>query len=371
MARNATPIGKNTAPHSGKNILNDQDFELLDSIEVPIFVLELNKAGELVYVAFNRAACKVANIKPSDFIGKTAKEVYRGRLGKLAYQQHVDTMMSCLKTTYELTLPLNGKERRIKTTLNPVMDVKGRFKRLIGTSEEITTQYRTQELELKMTAIDADIEQFVHLAAHDLRTPMNNIKLITDELRIGFNDLGDGKLELIDLVETVSQRAFRMIDDLLQHAQIVDSENSEAEFNLDTLCQEILVTLDPCEKHAVTVVDCVLFGDKNATQVVLRNLIDNAFKHNPGQSISVTISAGSIHSMFEVTVQDNGVGFEDPAIALLAGRQSRSGKGGFGLRAIKRLIKSRGGTISAGKNTSGGALVRFSLPGTCSSGPLH
>jgi signal transduction histidine kinase len=64
-----------------------------------------------------------------------------------------------------------------------------------------------------------------------------------------------------------------------------------------------------------------------------------------------------------VTVRDNGVGFADPALALLDGGKLAPGSG-FGLFGIRRLIRARGGTILAETPTNGsGAAITFTLPG--------
>lgn len=108
---------------------------------------------------------------------------------------------------------------------------------------------------------------------------------------------------------------------------------------------------------------CIV-GDKTATQIVLRNLLDNAIKHNSGRSITLTISVNpSQPGMFQLVVEDDGAGFPDPAIAFLGGGGPRMDSG-FGLMGVRRLVQTRGGDITAEKRSSGqGARVQLTLPG--------
>jgi len=53
------------------------------------------------------------------------------------------------------------------------------------------------------------------MAAHDLRTPMNNVKTMADMLRHDFQDMGDGKLELINMLERVAVKSTNLINDVL------------------------------------------------------------------------------------------------------------------------------------------------------------
>lgn len=342
-----------------KNELND----LLDNIEVPIFVIEPDQRSQPIYAAMNAAACKAGKLEITNVLGKTAIDIYQGRFGERAYEHHQMVLRSGEQRSYELVLPVQDRSLHIRTTLRPIINADGKVVRIVGTSTLINEEKILQETQAATLALNGEIEHFISLAAHDLRTPIRNVKALTDLLRKDFQDLGDGKLELIGMLENVASKAITLIGNIISHAQATGTTESIEEFDLADLCHEIFTMLDPTSLHSVDVSSLKISGDKIATQITLRNLIDNAFKHNTSP-INLKISAKQQDSAFiQVTVSDNGVGIEEPQ-SLFNSRKSHRIDSGFGLMGVRRLIKTRGGAITARHPENGrGAEILFSIPG--------
>jgi len=346
------------------HVMDEQERKLLDHVGTPIFVLEIDGDGEPIYAAFNKCACDVTGMAASDVVGKTAKEIYPGRMGQIAYDRHIEASRRKQIYTYELWLPLEGQRRRVRTTLDPVLDEAANVVRLIGTSADISAEQTVREAQADSVTLHSEIEEFVNLAAHDLRSPMRNVQYLADMIRTDFTDLGDGKLQLLDMLESVSKNAVKLISDILNHAHATNATTNETVFDFSSLCADILVMLDPTGRHEAQIDGGWVAGDQTSTQIVVRNLIDNAFKHCGRDVVALEIGlANRGDGMFAVTVRDNGVGFADPALALLDGGKLAPGSG-FGLFGIRRLIRARGGTILAETPTNGsGAAITFTLPG--------
>ncbi|WP_170311787.1 PAS domain-containing sensor histidine kinase [Sulfitobacter sabulilitoris] len=340
--------------------------ELLNHVAAPVFVLDVTADGTPVYSVFNDYAMKTAAMTAETILGRTAKEIYGGRFGEMAYQRHLEVIASGKTSTYELELPLRGIPCWVRTTLKPVTDAQGRVVQLIGTSIDITAEQQAREMQASFRTITGEMEQFVSLAAHDLRAPMRNVKFLAEMLREDFLDQGDGKVELIDLLEDVATKSAVLISDVLSHAQSDTSSAAEVvPFDFGALCQSISNVLDPRNHHRITWFSALMQGEKTAFQIVLRNLVENAIKHARHNNLQLEIAL--VHhtaDMIEIEVRDDGKGFDNPALAFLGSGQLRS-ESGYGLFGVRRLIAARGGTISVknGVNRSG-SIVRFSLPGT-------
>lgn len=339
-------------------------FAVLDQIAVPAFVIEADSDGRPIYTAFNETARKVAALSLADVIGHDARQVYGGRWGQAAFEKHRLALQLREKFTYELTLPLAGAPHRVRTTLSPFVDHERETFHLIGTSQDISVASDVREMNVQAEMLNQEMEDFVRLAAHDLRSPIRNVRTLANLLREDFQDLGDGKLQIIDMLERVAVKATSLIADVISHAQATGITEGIEDFSLAELANEVLMMLDPEEKHRIAVTNEKISGDKIAAQIVLRNLIDNAIKHNSESTLSMAVSARSdTEKTFEIKVCDNGIGFTDAGVAHLAGGSLRTDSG-FGLAGIRRLVKARGGQICAEKPESGaGAVVRFSLPG--------
>ena len=132
--------------------------------------------------------------------------------------------------------------------------------------------------------------------------------------------------------------------------------------------EEIMALLDPMGQTAIQFDDAVITGDRTATQIILRNLIDNAMKNANGKAtfkLRLTIRVETVGAKFlKISVYDNGSGFSDPALAFLNNGKARTDSG-FGLLGVRRLIHARGGTILVtNRSSTTGAKIQFSLPGT-------
>lgn len=344
--------------------MNDTEMRLLDCAAVPMFVLEPDEGGRPIYTAFNRCACERSGLSTGDVIGKTATDVYPGRFGIGAFEHHVETINAGQARTYELSLPLHGSVRRVRTTLTPLLDDDGRLECLVGTSADITTENLIEETRANAETITSEMEQFVSIAAHDLRSPMRNIQYLADVIREDFQDLGDGKLDLLDKLEDVAAKTMALIAEVLANSQTTNLTDNKTLFDFGDLCADIIATLDPMAQHLVTYDAGAIDGDRAATSIVLRNLIDNAIKHGGREQLTLGITlADQGDSMFRITIRDNGKGFDDPQTAFQEKRRAQHDSG-FGLMSIRRLVLARGGKVFASDADEGsGAVVTFTLPG--------
>ncbi len=336
-----------------------------DLISAPVFVLEINADGAPVYAAFNDYARKLSGRPLSDYLGRTAMEVYPQAFGRTAYARHCEVRDSGVPMTYQLDLPIGNVARTVRTTLRPECDASGKVVRLYGTSIDITIEKNALEAKVQFDTMSSEMEQFVALAAHDLRSPMRNIALIADMLRVDFIDCGDGKLELLDTLETIAVKTSALINDVLSHVETVAVGANDTAFSFPSLCYSITDTLDPAGRHSVACARATVRTDRTALQIALRNLMENTLKRGGGRplELGIDVSKGA-KGMIDVTLTDNGPGFAPDALNVLNQAQFRA-ETGHGLIGVKRLIFARGGSLIARNLPDGmGAMVRFSLPGS-------
>ena len=341
------------------------EFDYLNHIETPLFVLEVDGEGRPVYAAANDCACMAARCQKEDIVGKTAMDVYPGRPGRIAYERQVKAVRTRKKLTYELTIPTEGETRNVRTTLTPVLNDKGEILHLVGTSIDRTVPGNPQASDAAQGATASEVEDFITLAAHDLKAPMRNIRQLADMLRDDCNDHEDDKLKLIDLMDRVAANATNLMGDLLSHAQATTAIRCNETFDVGQLCSEIFVVLDPLNRHELAADPCRITTDKTAVQIALRNLFDNAIKHSGLDAVTLRVAIDTdAEGRIRISVRDNGAGFQDSTVAFMDGGRLDVDSG-FGLLGVRRLIKARGGAVSAENLPGGqGSVVRFSIPGT-------
>lgn len=339
-------------------------YDQLDLIAAPIFVLELRDDGVPVYAAFNAQARAVSGRPLSDYLGRTAEEVYPGEWGRIAFAEHCSAARTGTETCYDLTLPLAGRMRHVRTTLRPDLDAAGRVRRLYGSARDMTAEQEILAAKAEHETAATEMEQFIALAAHDLRAPMRNVAMLAEVLREDFNDHGDGKLELINMLGDLSNSTMELIGEVLTHAQTIDVRRERSTFELPELTRAICEVLDPHGQHDVHIPAITLHCDRTAMQVALRNLMENAVKHGGGARIRIDVDVvDQGNGVLGITVSDNGSGFSESGLKLMNGGTFRVDSG-YGLFGVRRIIRARGGEISAANNPQGGgAQVRFTLPG--------
>lgn len=337
----------------------------IDHIATPVFTLQLDCSGKLVYESVNKSACLMVRRDEAEYLGRAAFDVYPGNLGRLAYEKQSTVLDSGVAETYEVHLPANGRIVHVRSHLYPVKDdVTGNIVKIVGTSENISAEHNLRESGSQSVMFMRDLERFINIAAHDLRSPMLKINALTDVLQEGFEDLGDGKAQAIKMLDQIAANSLGLIEEILLRARTVGAPESVENFSLSAMCKDVLGLLDPAGQHNVSVEDAELFGDRIATHIALRNLIDNSIKHNRGYEISMRVLASSSsNGFFSVTVVDDGVGVDNLAL-LFNDEVVRDRGSSFGLQGVMELIKFRGGAVYAEKPANNrGVAITFTLPG--------
>jgi len=340
---------------------------LLENVEQAVFILVPDGAERVVYADISAYGARVVGRTRCDFIGSTASEVYGSDLGDLAYSHHVNCLQTRKSSAYEILLPIGGGHRLIRTTLRPTLDNAGEVLFIVGSSVDLSSGQPFQPAQDDIERMRAEMEQFISMAAHDLRSPMLQVSQIAGFLREDLGDSAHSTLPLIEMLEQVGEKTLRLIGDVLNHAQNTSSAQANSEFSFGGLVDDISASLDPMNNAQINPTRAWVRGDLTATQVILRNLLDNALKQGPasgrsGSEIDVTLKPRA-PGYYEVTVTDNGPGIDDPAMLFAGGETSKS-ESGFGLMGIRRLIHARRGSFTVtNRSDTSGAQITFALPG--------
>ena len=246
--------------------------------------------------------------------------------------------------------------------------------RLRESNEMLTIQYEKVKESEKMK------EEFINIAAHELRTPIQPILVLTD---IIYSKVKDEELhELLGIIMRNAKRLQRLTDNLLDITKI-ESQSlllKKEKFNLNIMISEVLKDYVNKQKNQLIVKivydfkrkdDIIVEADRDRLVQVIRNLLDNALKfttHN-NQTIFVSIDKnkeGKEEEEVIVSVKDTGEGISDKILYKLFTKFATSDPTtgtGLGLHICKKIIEAHGGRIWGVNNLDGkGALFKFTLP---------
>jgi two-component system, OmpR family, sensor histidine kinase VicK len=220
-------------------------------------------------------------------------------------------------------------------------------------------------------------KEFINIAAHELRTPIQPILSLSELLRSKISDNNDEQKELLDTIIRNAKRLQRLADDILDVTKI-ESQSLQLKKERFNITQMILNALADYrrndtnkeeEKEKIKVVvafkeDIFVEADRDRLNQVICNLISNAFKFTEEEGI-VSITAEKKDNQILISIKDSGAGIDQEILPILFSKfVSKSFSGtGLGLFISRNIIEAHGGKIWAENNLDGkGARFSFSLP---------
>lgn len=211
-------------------------------------------------------------------------------------------------------------------------------------------------------------KEFINIAAHELRTPIQPILAVAEMLE---DELGSRKDDIRMIVRN-ARRLERLTQDLLDVAKIEGQslKLSKEKFDINEL---VSVLVQDYKKRIERDNDAVIeYGTKEGITVeadkeritqVISNLLDNALKFTKKGRIIIFTKRES-DGKVAVSVRDTGTGMDPEIIPRLFTKfTSRSQSGtGLGLFISKSIVEAHGGKIWGENNGNGGATFTFTIP---------
>jgi signal transduction histidine kinase len=225
-------------------------------------------------------------------------------------------------------------------------------------------------------------KEFINIAAHELRTPIQPILVTAELLDLQFSseqekakeEKGEITRDELNILVRNAKRLERLSSNILDIARIESGTLplSIQEFNLnDMLSPLIQDTRNELKKrgkedlmiHYAADNNIVLKGDNERLSEVVWNLLDNATKFTEKGAISIVTTKDD--NYITLAIKDSGSGINSNVLPKLFTKfVTKSEKGtGLGLYISKSIIEAHGGKIWAKNNNDGkGSTFTFTLP---------
>jgi signal transduction histidine kinase len=226
-----------------------------------------------------------------------------------------------------------------------------------------------------LTRLEQLRQNMVTDVAHELRTPLSNVRGYLEALRDG---VVEPTPETIALVYEEAMLLNRLVDDL-QELALVEAGQLKLVCQPVNICEVIdkavlALKSQANEKEVTLATDLpddlpLVEADAERLGQVLRNLLKNAIVNTPPGG-EITIQARTVDSQVEVSVQDNGLGISAEHLPYVFERfyradQSRArstGGAGLGLAIVKQLVEAQGGQVAIDSQVDSGTRVSFTSP---------
>lgn len=231
---------------------------------------------------------------------------------------------------------------------------------------------RCLALQRQLDGTGADFEQFVSLAAHDLRESLRYVASFSQlmaETHAGRLD-SDGSLFLSRIQEEAA-KAQSLLAGVVDYWAALTGQRECSRTEMGAVVRQALLATAKLisEQSAIVTYDPMpaVTGDFELLSKVVSHLIRNAIEYRGTDSPTVNISSRRVDDDWEFSVKDNGAGI-DPAFqgrvfgvfVRLHGRE-HSGNG-LGLAFCKKAIEWHGGRIWMQSAPGSGSTFYFTLP---------
>jgi len=242
----------------------------------------------------------------------------------------------------------------------------------------------TRELQKKNVQLDQlnNLKnQFLGMAAHDLRSPISSIMMFCELVLESESDdyiISDRLQKIMEVIRTSSEFMLKLLEELLD---VVKIESGKLDLNFvkvnpeDFLKKNMDINALLAAKKEINLVLNIpeplpeIAIDPIKIEQVLNNLISNAIKFSNNKT-TVTVSAFSTGSHLLISVRDEGQGIPENEIPKLFAPFSKiSVKGtagenstGLGLSIVKRIVTGHLGRIWVESEVGKGSVFSFTLP---------
>jgi PAS domain S-box-containing protein len=227
---------------------------------------------------------------------------------------------------------------------------------------------------IELNRSNYELEQFAHMASHDLQEPLRKIFFYTDILKKKHaTKLDTSGAVLINNMTVAAARMKELINDLLTYSQLQQQNLTIEPIDLKNLMADLVKDFDESirEKNANVIINDlpVLEGSRIRLRQLFANLISNALKYSKKDVAPVIEISGAVAGdHICVNVRDNGIGFDEAYSEKIFGlferlhtRDQFPGTG-IGLSICKRITELHHGKISAQSKENEFAIFEVNLP---------
>jgi K+-sensing histidine kinase KdpD len=369
-------------------IVKSAEKEILLILPTANAVIRQEKMGIIKYLA---EATKSRNIQVRILMPNVNLSHHHAIEESKPVQQQQDNPSDSLNVRYMQQLSdtkatILIADRKVSLVIEVRDDSKSRFYEAIGLSTYSNSKpgvlsyvsifenlWIQTELYEQLKVHDKMQKDFINIAAHELRTPIQPILGLSEAVLSKSKD--ETQKELLEVVVRNAKRLTTLIENILDVTRIENQSLSlrKERLNINGIVLNILEEYegrDNKKKDNVKIVftpkdDFFVEADKGRVMQVISNLMNNAIKFTLKGTITVTTKKKEENNEIIVSIKDTGSGIDPEIMSRLFSKfatKSQTGTG-LGLFISQNIVEAHGGKIWAENNSDGkGSTFSFSLP---------
>jgi len=351
-------------------------------------IITISRMG--IVESINPAAAKLFGYTPEEVVGNNIK-MLMPEPDKSSHDQYLDNH----RTTKVKKIIGIGREvtglKKDGTTFPfhlSVSEVKFGNKTIYTSILHDLTDQKIAEEKMRRYAqalerSNRELQDFAYVSSHDLQEPLRKIRAFGDRLKIKEGDkLGEKGKDYLNRMLNAAERMQRLITDLLQFSRVNTRSKSFEKVSLTEVVEGVLADLEIAIEKSKAKIEVgelpSIEADETQMRQLFQNLIANAIKFRKAEEVPYIQIKSELHqrkahlistpgdTYVKITVQDNGIGFDDKykdkifqIFQRLEGRKFEGS--GIGLAICKRIANRHGGDILATSETGKGTTFEINL----------
>lgn len=345
------------------------------------------------FIYANEALLTMWGLTWEQSIGKNLLEVGYEPWHAEMHEREIDHVVATQKSIRgEVSFPHATLGKRVYDYIFvPVINEKGAVEAVAGTTRDITeiklaeetlkqNEEKLEKLVLERTKelqrSNEDLQQFAHVASHDLKEPVRKIIIFGSRIQQEFgNELPQKAKGFLSKIEMAANRMTAMIDGVLLYSSLNAKEKEMEGVDLNEIMGHIKTDLELIISQKNAVINYhqlpVVFGSSLLIYQLFYNLLNNSLKFaRPGVTPVINLEAEleKDGKFARIILQDNGIGFSPAQSEMifktftrLHSKDEFEGTG-LGLALCKKIAERHNGKITASGKVNEGATFTITLP---------
>jgi two-component system CheB/CheR fusion protein len=348
---------------------DDLDNYFRSNVNAQLFV-----DSNLLLKKFSPSATKHIHLRPID-IGRPLNEITT----QIKLSSFIDDIKSVIETGEVVSRNFKGENEMWYQllTMPYIRQADNRRDGAIITIYDISGLKKIeQDLDDKnerLKKINADLDDFVYTASHDLIAPLTNIEALIEVLNGKIRSGADNTSEVIGLIQSAVERFKATIKDLSDIRKIESDMMKEPDrINFEQLTNEVRVSIQDQLEASGAVINTefaeseIRFSRKSLRSIIF-NLVSNAIKFSdPHRTPEIYLSTYRVPGFIVLMIKDNGVGIRseklDSIFTMFHSLPDTLQMRGLGLYLVKKITEASKGKIEVESIVDEGTIFRIFLP---------
>lgn len=337
-------------------------------------LIETNNEDEILMV--NQSFVDMSGYTEAELIGKRGRDLLPIEEDKKIILQKGIQRKKGKSVSLEVRITNKSGEKRFwLASVAPNYNINGEITGSIGVILDIThiksLEIQKENLLKKVERRNKELQEYVHIVSHDLKSPLRNIDALVNWLKEdNQGKLDDNSLENIALIENTLEKMENLITNILNYSSATSELPHTEKVDLNSLVEELGQLLHLPEHISLQILKKlpVIQGNKIMLQQLFQNLIDNAIRYIDKEKGIIEIDVLEQSTYFQFSIKDNGIGikkeYHKKIFKIFYSLSPNQKSTGIGLSIVKKIIEMYNGEIWVESQPDFGTTFYFTIKKT-------